>query len=87
MPSKMTKHAERITRVTSAHPELEINTVRKLLVSKYLLATKDTDSDHKDLNPIMEEFTEMLIKSDDQQIEALAGWTWELEPGNNFRAT
>ena len=86
MPTTMTKHTDRITRVTSAHPEIDINTVRKLFVSKYLLAAKDIDINDEDLNPIMEEFTEMLIKSDDQQIEALAGWTWDLEPGSSFRA-
>ena len=83
----MTKHTDRITRVTSAHPEIDINKVRRLLVSKYLLAAKDIDIKEEDLNPIMEEFTEMLIKSDDQQIEALAGWTWDLEPGQSVRAT
>ena len=50
------------------------------------MAAKDIDINDEDLNPIMEEFTEMLIKSDDQQIEALAGWTWDLEPGSSFRA-
>ena len=86
MPTTMTKHTDRITRVKSAHPEIDINTFRKLLVSKYLLAAKDIDNNIEDLNLIMEEFTELLIKSDDQQIEALAGWTWELEPGSSFRA-
>ena len=69
----MTTHTDRITLITNAHPDLDADTARMLLMAKSYVATRIAGVKPKELDSVMEEFTEMLCDWETQQVLDLAG--------------
>lgn len=69
----MTTHTDRVTLITNAHPDVDADTARMLLMAKYHVATRIQGVKHKELDSVMEEFTDMLCNWETQQVLDLAG--------------